>query len=79
MKTIEITDTLRNLGRISYGHYRIECIINDATYTATTTNTMAIDAAFDNEYDNNDNTGRFFKSQKEAREQLIDEIVKANL
>lgn len=61
-----------------YGHFKITIVFNDVEYSHTTTNTMAIDAAFDDCYDDQDNSGRFFESREEAQLSLVSEIVYAN-
>ena len=61
----------------SYGHYIISIEIDGKILKTTTTN-MAIDAAFDDCYDDCDNTGRYFASQEEAQIELINEILRNN-
>lgn len=61
-----------------YGHFSISIRLKGETIKTTTTNTMAIDAAFDDCYDDQDNSGRYYESQEEAREVLVDEILRNN-
>lgn len=48
-------------------------------FKTTTTNTMAIDAAFDDCYDDEDNSDRYYKSRQESQEALVNEILNDNL
>ena len=72
-----IKKTLRNK-KTGHGHFQVSIEIKGKQYKTTTTNTMAIDAAFDDCYDDNDNNGRYYESREEAREDLINEIFRAN-
>ena len=74
MKTL---DTLR-IQKKGYGHFRIECEINEEVYSCITTNTTAIDVADDCHYDMEDNSDRYYESQEEAQQALIDEIKRKN-
>lgn len=62
----------------SHGRFDVYIEIDGKTLSASTTNTMAIDAAFDENYDDSDNTGRFFETREEAQKALVDEILRAN-
>ena len=73
----EIMEILRSK-KVGSGHFQISMEMNGKQLTALTTNTMAIDAAFDDCYDDEDNSGRIYESQEEAQQALIDEILKAN-
>ncbi|MDI9534576.1 MAG: hypothetical protein QM212_01150 [Bacteroidota bacterium] len=42
-----------------YGHYSISIEMDGKEFKATTTNTMAIDVAFDDCYDDGDNSGNY--------------------
>ena len=63
---------------VGYGRYIISIEMDGQELKTTTTNTMAIDAAFNDCYDDEDNSRRFFKSRREAQEVLVDEILRAN-
>lgn len=69
--------TLRSK-KTGYGHFGISIEMDGKEFRTTTTNTMAIDAAIDDCYDDEDNSGRFYKSREEAQEALVDEILRAN-
>jgi hypothetical protein len=75
MKALE---TLRK-NKISNGHFKISTDIDGKEYSTTTTNTMAIDAAFDECYDDEDNSGRYYETREEAQDALIDEILRDNV
>ena len=64
--------------KTGYGHFSISIIFDGQELKTTTTNTMAIDAAFDDCYDDENNSGRFYESREEAQQALIDEILQAN-
>jgi len=73
-----IIETLR-AKKTGYGHFRISIENNNSEMLeTTTTNTMAIDCAFDDCYDDEDNSGRYYESQREAQEDLVNEILRAN-
>jgi phage-related protein len=61
-----------------YGTFLISIEHEGETFFKTTHNTMAIDAAFDDCYDDNDNSERYFKSQEEAQIELVNEILIQN-
>ena len=61
-----------------YGHYIISIEKDGQELKTTTTNTMAIDAAFNDCYDDEENSRRFFKSRREAQQVLVDEILRDN-
>ena len=61
-----------------YGHYSISIEMDGEEFKATTTNTMAIDVAFDDCYDDKDNSGSYYESRREAQEALVNEILRAN-
>ena len=63
---------------VGYGHYCISIEKGGQVFKTTTTNAMAIDVAFNDCYDDEDNSGRFFKSRREAQEALVNEILRAN-
>jgi len=71
------TETLSSK-KTGYGHFYITVEIDGETFGTTTTNTLAIDAGFDDDYDMEDNSGRYYESQEEARDALIDEIKRNN-
>lgn len=72
-----LTQTLR-AKKTGYNQFSISIEINGQSYRTTTINTMAIDVAFDDYYDDQDNSGRYYKSQEEAKEALINEILNDN-
>ena len=61
-----------------YGHFSISIEMDGQEFKATTTNTMAIDAAFDDCYDDEDNAGSYYESREEAQEALVNEILWTN-
>ena len=61
-----------------YGHFSISIEMDGQELKATTTNTMAIDVAFDDCYDDGDNSGNYYESRREAQEALVNEILRAN-
>ena len=73
-----LIETLRKRNTSSYGRFLISIELEGETLKTTTTNGMAIDAAFDDCYDDCDNTGRYFKTQEEAQIELINEILRNN-
>ncbi len=73
----EVVDTLRYDFR-GYGHWKITITLDGVDYSTITTNSMGIDTAFDYEYDDNVDEGRYYESQREAQLDLIDEIVRKN-
>jgi hypothetical protein len=62
----------------SYGHFTISIVKDGKVLSTVTTNTMAIDAAFDKYYDDNDNSDSYYESREEAQIALVDEIISAN-
>ena len=63
---------------VGYGRYCISIEMDGQVFQTTTTNTMAIDTAFNDCYDDEDNSRRFFKSRREAQQVLVDEILRDN-
>ena len=63
---------------IGYGHYSISIEMDGKEFKAITTNTMAIDVAFDDCYDDEDNSGNYYESREEAQKDLVNEILRAN-
>ncbi|MBN2571316.1 MAG: hypothetical protein JXA68_04250 [Ignavibacteriales bacterium] len=61
-----------------YGHYKISIEIEGKKLSTTTTNMPAIDAAFDDCYDDLDNSDRIYETRKEAQTALVNEIFYAN-
>jgi len=61
-----------------YGHFSISIDINGQEFKTTTTNTMAIDAAFDDCYNDEDNSGRYYESREDAQVDLVNEILRDN-
>lgn len=74
MKDLE---TLRSK-KTGYGHFRISITIGEKEYWCITSDTMAIDAAFDDFYDDEDHSGSYYESQEEARIALASEIESKN-
>ena len=72
-----LIETLRSKWT-GHGHFSISIEIDGKEFKATTTNTMAIDVAFDDCYDDVDNSGRYYESRREAQEALVNEILRAN-
>jgi len=72
-----LIETLRNR-KTGYGHFNISIEMDGKELSTTTTNTMAIDAAFDDCYDDEDNNGRYYENRLEAQEALVSEILRAN-
>jgi len=72
-----LIETLRNK-KTGYGHFNISIEMEGKELSITTTNTMAIDATFDDCYDDEDNDGRYYESRLEAQEALVSEILRAN-
>ena len=68
-----LIETLRRK-KVGYGHFSISIEMDGQEFKTTTTNTLAIDAAFDDE----DNSGRYYESREEAQEALVDEILRSN-
>lgn len=63
----------------STGHFLISIEKDGKELKTVTTNTMAIDAAFDPYYDEDDNNNdRYYKSSFEAKKALVDEILRNN-
>lgn len=83
MKTINETK-MENLvktlycRKVSGGHFYISIEMNEKEFKTTTTDMGAIDAAFDEDYDDEDNSGMFYETRYEAQEALVEEILKAN-
>ena len=71
---------MRNLRseKTGHGHFSISIEMDGQELKTTTTNTMAIDVAFDECYDDEDNSGRYYESREEAQEALVNEILIAN-
>lgn len=75
MKTL--INTLRSR-KTGYGHFRISIEVEGQEFYTITTNTLGIDAAFDDCYDDEDNSGRFYESREEAQISLVEEILSKN-
>lgn len=61
-----------------YGHFIISIEIDGKIFKTTTTNTIATDAAFDEYYDDEDNSESLYPTREEAQIALINEILTAN-
>ena len=70
-----LIETLKMKKQVGYGHFYISIELNGEELRCTTTNALAIDVAFDEFYDEQDNKGRIYESQKEAQQSLVDEIL----
>lgn len=75
MKNLIETLTGKKTGN---GHFNVAIELDGKVYSTTTTNMMAVDAAFDDCYDDEDRSGSFYRSRNEAQEALITEILTAN-
>jgi phage-related protein len=64
--------------KTGYGHFYISIDFDGHEVGTTTTNTLAIDAAFDDCYDDVDNSGRYYENRLEAQEELVNEILRKN-
>lgn len=73
----DLIKTLRSK-KNGYGHFSISIEMYGKEFKTTTTNTMAIDAAFDVCYNDEDNSRRHYVSREEAQEALVNEILRAN-
>jgi hypothetical protein len=69
----QLINTLTKLPA-GYGHFKISITHNGERISKITTNTMAIDAAFDPNYDD-DTDGRFYSSREEAQLALVNELL----
>ncbi len=72
-----LIETLNRI-KTGQGHFKITIEMDGKELYAITNNVMAIDAAFDEYYDDEDNSGRFYESRLEAQEALVREILRAN-
>ena len=73
----DLTKTLRRR-KTGYGHFKIFIEKDGKEMSTTTTNTLAIDAAFDEFYDDDGNDRAYYESREEAQEDLVNEILRAN-
>ena len=80
MNTYNIADLIQTLyaRKSGYGHYRVSIELDGKQLTTITSNMSAIDAAFDEYYDDENNEGRFYESRLQAQEALINETLSAN-
>lgn len=70
-------ESLRNsleYGFRSHGHFNISITYKGNKLSTVTTNTLAIDSAFDDEIED----GAYYESNEEAQDALIQEILIAN-
>ena len=72
-----LIETLRSK-KTGHGHFSISIEMDGQEFKTTTTNTMATDAAFDDCYDDTDNSERYYENREEAQEALVNEILTAN-
>ena len=75
MKAILNTLSKRQVG---YGKFEVSMEFENVTYKIITNNTMAIDAAFDNNYNDVDDLGRYYVTQEEAQASLVNDIINHN-
>lgn len=61
-----------------HGHFNISIEMDGKEFKTTTTNTMAIDAAFDDCYDDENNSEMYYEDREEAQEALVNEILRKN-
>ena len=73
----EIVTTLRK-SFAGYGHLKVSIEVDGEQYDMTTDDMLTTDAAFDNGYDLEDNSGRYYQTQREAQEKLVKDILKLN-
>lgn len=71
------TDTLTKKFT-GHGHYKVTAEIDGKEYSTTVSDMTAIDAAFDEDYDLTADDGRYYESQKEAQEALVNAIIRNN-
>ena len=64
--------------QVGYGKFEVSMEFENVTYKIITNNTMAIDAAFDNDYNDVDDLGRYYVSQEEAQASLVNDIINHN-
>jgi hypothetical protein len=69
-----ILDTLRKK-QTGYGIFEVSIEFENVTYKISTNNTMAIDAAFDDDYNDDNNLGRYYVTQEEAQASLANDII----
>jgi hypothetical protein len=67
-----------NYRRVGYGSYIVTLEKDNKILTAHTNDSHVIDCAFDDNYDLYDNSGRFYETQEEARQSLINYILRDN-
>lgn len=72
-----LINTLRKQ-KSGYGHFIISIEKDGETFKTTSTNAAAVDCAFDDCYDDDDKTGYFYESRREAQEALVNEVLRAN-
>jgi hypothetical protein len=63
-----------------YGEKRYATIeLSGEVMGATITNQLALDCAFDDDYDEQDNSGRIYESQEQAKLAIVNDILRQNL
>jgi hypothetical protein len=72
-----ILNTLRKK-QTGYGRFEVSIEFDNVTYKISTNNTMAIDAAFDDDYNDENNLGRYYVTQEEAQASLANDIINHN-
>jgi hypothetical protein len=74
-----LIETLK-LKRNRFGKKKYATIeLNGKVIGATITNQLALDCAFDDDYDEQDNSGRIYESQEQAKLAIVNEILRQNL
>jgi len=61
-----------------YGHSIVSIEKDGQTLKTLSANTVAMDVAFDPDYDDADNTGNYYTSRREAQEELVNQVLRAN-
>lgn len=74
IKTLKKMETIYSK-KIGAGQWVISAEVNNRILSTTTTNSMAIDCAFDNDYDFCDG---FYESQDQAKLALLNQIIRDN-
>lgn len=64
-----------NYRRVGYGSYIVTLEKDNQILTAHTNDSHVIDCAFDEYYNMRPNDGRFYETQEEARQSLINYIL----
>jgi hypothetical protein len=74
-----LIETLK-LERNRFGKKQYATIeLNGEVIGATITNQLALDCGFDDDYDEQDNSGRIYESQEQAKLAIVNTILRQNL